>query len=182
MLEEHVHAPDKGGPYIGAAPERDRRGGPRQAGAGAAVEAVLGRGSACRRGPESPGGQTGNTRIINLKDGSAADLAEAIRQLWRGWANRGQGDPAGRLAGPAQAAGHAGRSRRHPAGGCPRKMPGRRRSRSHRGAPRGDRYGVRDLVTRDCSPWGGAGQLVDPLAEAEGDRVAADRSRPSATG
>src|SRR5262249_17276177 len=161
MLKAMFPAQEKGGPYIGAHPNGTGvvvRGKPEQV---RDVELVLSKGIGVTSdaGPGIPGG--GNTRIINLKDGSAGDLAEAVRMILEGMGQPSKGlRPEGSAVPPPV-------KTPPPPKEIPKsEAPGEKKGGVERGAMKGYGLGVRDLDTSRMLAMGG-GQLVDPAAKSK---------------
>jgi hypothetical protein len=128
-----------------------------------AVKEALGKGVGVTTDSDV-GPQSGNTRIIILKEGSGADLAEAVRMLMEGMGKnpvkviRPDGSPI-----PPKPTTPPGpiNPREVPKG----ETPGEKKLDVEPGALKKIGYGVRDLDTKDMLAMGaGGGQLYDPAA------------------
>jgi type II secretory pathway component GspD/PulD (secretin) len=173
--------PTKGGPYIGLHPNGTTitvHGKPEQV---TDVETVI---KSLTGGEPSGnvGGGGGNVRIINLKEGSTTDLAEAIRQLMEGMGNKGVKviRPDGSPVPPKPAAPMTPVAPREvPKTDLPNvpklpdvpKVPDTdKKGAVLPGALKGYTLGPRDLDTSNMIAMG-AGQIVDPMKEKDAGKA-----------
>src|SRR5262249_3706355 len=163
MLKAMFPSQDKGGPYIGMHPNGNMitvRGKPEQVNDVDQAIKALGGGDGKSGGDFS----SEKVRTINLKEGSAADLAEALKELLKG-----MGAPDVKVNRPGGSA--------TPPPPAPSPMPtipprpipkgdgpGEKKGAVEPGAIKAYGLGVRDLDTSKMLAMG-AGQIIDPEAE-----------------